>query len=102
MIREINIRAVLNGYVVQVGCQTVVYNSVDTLLVELRNYLIDPEDAEKRYAQFPNARFTLVGPAAPQVGNLLEADARVSSAADSPYVAAGIGRADRNTGTRRG
>lgn len=101
MIRDITIRTVLNGYVVQVGCQTVVYNSVDTLLVELRNYLIDPEDAEKRYSQFPNARFTLNGPAQQVAQTERQYVGEGSGAgnarmADDPYIS-------RNaTSTRRG
>lgn len=67
MIHEITIRAVLNGYVVQVGCQTVVFQSQEAMLSELGQYLRDPEGMEKRYSAFPNARFTLNnGPAGVQ------------------------------------
>ncbi len=59
---DINIQAVLNGYVVRVGCQTVVFQSLEDLLAEMRKYLTDPEQTEARYREFPNARFTLRGP----------------------------------------
>jgi hypothetical protein len=43
MIRDIHIRAVLNGFVVRVGCQEVVFDNIDKLLIELGKYLLDPE-----------------------------------------------------------
>lgn len=48
MLRPININAVLNGFVVQVGCQTLAYTSRDKLLADIGSYLNDPEGTEKR------------------------------------------------------
>ena len=47
--RNISIRAVLNGYVVEVGCQTVVFESHHTLIRELEAYLLHPKEVEERY-----------------------------------------------------
>lgn len=49
MIRELHIKAVLNGYIVNVGCQTVVFNSPADMLKDLGNYLDKPWDVEQRY-----------------------------------------------------
>ena len=49
MIREIKIKAVLNGYVVNVGCQTLVFQSRQALISELDSYLDQPDLVEKRY-----------------------------------------------------
>lgn len=49
MTREITIRPVLNGFVCQVGCQCVVFDSRDKLLTELKAYLNDPDRVEKEY-----------------------------------------------------
>lgn len=57
--RDIQITTVLNGYIVRVGCQTVVFGSLTDMLAEIRNYLNDPEATEKRYRELPNARWTL-------------------------------------------
>lgn len=61
MIRRIQIEPALNGFVCQIGCQTVVFTSVDSLLEHLGDYLRDPEATEKYFiakAGF-NARHTL-------------------------------------------
>ena len=49
MTREITIRPALNGYICQVGCQTVVFQTRALLLVELAEYLEKPELTEQRY-----------------------------------------------------
>jgi hypothetical protein len=49
MIHKIQIQAVLNGFIVQVGCQTVVFQSVDQLCAELKAYLRDPAGIHARY-----------------------------------------------------
>lgn len=51
MIHEIKIKAVLNGYIVNVGCQTVVFNDRNMLMCELNHYLQDPAETEKRYRE---------------------------------------------------
>lgn len=47
--REINIRQVLNGFVVGVGCQTVVFTDIDTLCHQLKEYSIAPSEVEKKF-----------------------------------------------------
>lgn len=47
--RQINIVAVLNGFVVTVGCQTVVFSTVEALVSALRDYYNEPENTEKRF-----------------------------------------------------
>ncbi len=49
--REVKINAVMNGFIVNVGCQTLVYQDKLTLLLELRNYLENPEQVEKQYIE---------------------------------------------------
>lgn len=49
MPRQINIRPVLNGFVVDVGCQQVVVKSIDELCNSLREYLLNPEATEQRF-----------------------------------------------------
>ncbi len=49
MIRDISIRAALNGFTVQCGCQQLVFESVDKLIDNLRDYLRDPDKHEKKF-----------------------------------------------------
>lgn len=49
MIKEIQIRPALNGYVCRVGCQEVVFNDRQVLLLSLREYLDQPEEVEARF-----------------------------------------------------
>ena len=84
---NIQIEPVLNGYVVRVGCQTVVFETTDKLLDELRRYMADPQRVEKEYqTQAINAgklRGTLetaaepAGPLAMEVERVREAIVRL-------------------------
>lgn len=49
MLRKIEINAVLNGFIVQVGCTAVVFESATKMLEELGKYLADPAATEKAY-----------------------------------------------------
>jgi transcription initiation factor TFIID subunit TAF12 len=49
--RDVTIRAVLNGFVVKVGCQEVVFESRERLLSELDRYLTDPNTVEQEYRE---------------------------------------------------
>jgi hypothetical protein len=49
--RELTIAPVLNGYVVRVGCQVVVFNSREALLAELDAYLKDPRGHEEKFVK---------------------------------------------------
>ncbi len=48
-IRPISINAVDNGYIVHVGCKTLVTTSRKELLSELARYFENPEKVEKEY-----------------------------------------------------
>ena len=45
--RNVMVNAVLNGWTVQCGCQTLVYTDPDKLVGDLRDYLNDPKAKEK-------------------------------------------------------
>lgn len=47
--RQITIHPALNGYVVTVGCQNLVFEKTETLLSELKDYLADPGKVEQYY-----------------------------------------------------
>ena len=51
MIRDITIHAVLNGFEVKVGCQTVVFTDITEMLKEIKRYLKNPETVEKEYLE---------------------------------------------------
>ena len=51
MIRDIRISAVLNGFEVNVDCQTLVFTDVTEMLKEIRRYLKKPEEVEKEYLE---------------------------------------------------
>lgn len=69
MIRDISIKAVLNGFVVQVGCQTVVFGSVNDMLANISDYVRNPEQVERKYRDLPNAKHTLDGAVEAVAGN---------------------------------
>ena len=48
MIRDIRIEPILNGFIVQAGCQRLAYTGVDELIADLGSYLREPEATEKR------------------------------------------------------
>lgn len=48
---EVRIQAVTNGYVVRVGCKTMVFNDRAKMLSELEFFLVDPEQAQKIYLE---------------------------------------------------
>ena len=55
--RTVSINKCMNGYIVQVGCQTLVFNYAEAMLGELDKYLKDPEGVEKAYT----AKYGFVG-----------------------------------------
>ena len=62
MFRPIAITAVLNGWIVTVGCQTVVYQERDHLTRDLDSYLRDPDATEARILKGAvNAAHTMGG-----------------------------------------
>lgn len=61
MIRNIQIQPVLNGFVVSVGCQTIVFSNKETMVSQLSDYLDDPEITEKKFvAKACNRKHTLL------------------------------------------
>ncbi len=66
MFRPISITAVLNGWVVTVGCQTVVYQERNQLVSDIDAYLKDPDATELRFLKSSvNQLHTANGPLQP-------------------------------------
>lgn len=49
MPREINIRPVLNGFIVNCGCQTLVFNEPGQLIAEFSAWVNKPSEIEAKY-----------------------------------------------------
>ncbi len=49
MIRPVTIKAVLSGWIAEVGCQTLVFNTLDDLIMSLKEYLIHPVQEERKF-----------------------------------------------------
>lgn len=47
--RPITINRVVNGFYLQVGCQSVVFETQEKMLAELDRYFKSPRDVEKEY-----------------------------------------------------
>lgn len=47
--REIHILPQLQGFIVKVGCQTVVFETVEKMAREITRYYNDPHDVEEQY-----------------------------------------------------
>ena len=47
--RNLSITPVLNGFIVNTGCQVVVFEGKDKLLKELKRYIKNPTEVEKEY-----------------------------------------------------
>lgn len=61
--REVKITAALNGWVVQCGCQKLVYVNQESLLADLGAYMKNPAEKEKTMlAMSVNAGMTNLGP----------------------------------------
>jgi hypothetical protein len=70
--REINIRPALNGWVCQVGCQTVVFNDKHSMLDEIARYIDDPRALEIEYRKnSPNKYLNFESVPAPETRELL-------------------------------
>jgi hypothetical protein len=60
MIRNILVKAVANGWIVEVGCQTFVYDNMAKLTLDFQSYLMDPHGTEKRIMESAvNAKHTM-------------------------------------------
>lgn len=49
--RTITINKAMNGFIVTVGCQTLVFEDADTLLEQLDDYLRNPKATETAYLE---------------------------------------------------
>lgn len=49
MVRDIRIKPVLNGFVCEVGCQTVVFNDLSDMTNQIKRYYKNPEEVEKEF-----------------------------------------------------
>jgi len=49
MIRDIKIKPVLNGFIVECGCQTLVCEDVDKLTKEINTYFKNPDEVESEW-----------------------------------------------------
>lgn len=49
--RDVKISACMNGFIVRVGCQTLVFTSALELLTALREYLANPEQVERNFVE---------------------------------------------------
>ena len=66
MNRPVKISFALNGFVAEVGCQTLVFNDLTQLLGDLKSYLQDPEAAETHFRKNAlNTKVTLGCPPMP-------------------------------------
>lgn len=57
--RDVIITPALNGWIVKVGCATVVFENLEPMLNELRRYVRTPERVEKEY--LANAQNQMTG-----------------------------------------
>ena len=46
---EITIKKVMNGFIVEVGCETLVFNDIVYMLLELKTYLLNPKAMRRAY-----------------------------------------------------
>lgn len=47
--REINIKPAANGYTVNIGCQTFVFESIVSMLSRIEEYYKNPDETEKYF-----------------------------------------------------
>ncbi len=47
--QAVEIKQCANGYIVMVGCKTIVFESLESLITELREYFNNPSQYEKEF-----------------------------------------------------
>ena len=72
--RPVTINKVLNGYIVQVGCQTLVFRYMSNLVKELKRYADNPEQVEKEYLAKHKPEYMQVAQAQEREARLMRAD----------------------------
>lgn len=80
VMREVTVRPVLNGFVVQVGCQTLVFNRIEDVTENLVAYQKDPEGTEKKFAENAVNKTLGGGPVPEPVDRMNRRNELVSSA----------------------
>ena len=60
--RDITVHAVLNGWTVKVGCQTLVFNDRKTLLKDLGEYMANPLVKQKKFVEAAVNKILMDGP----------------------------------------
>ncbi len=84
--REVRIEPVLNGWIVRVGCASVVAMSKEAMLSEIGRYIDDPEAVEKEYAAnaVNQGTYQPDGGAVPQSEPSMQEESRPDSGEDCP------------------
>jgi len=91
MLRPLNIKPVLNGFIVQCGCQRLAYTNIDELIADLGSYLREPEATEKRILKDKgiNRKHTLGEPMPAPMDEIRRSDCAQEE--PQPMLATGIG-----------
>ena len=63
--RDIHIKKAMNGFIVTVGCQTLVFEGRETLIRELDMYLEHPDQVEQKYIKVYGMAGSAIPPAPP-------------------------------------
>lgn len=50
-VRDINIRQLDHGYVVEIGCQVFAVESASTLIAKFSEYILSPSETEEKWAE---------------------------------------------------
>lgn len=66
MPRELNIRPVLNGFIVNVGCQTLVFSEPGQLIAEFAAWVNKPAEIEAKYEKMMVDRGLIPPPPPPE------------------------------------
>lgn len=78
MIRDVKISAVLNGWVVRVGCQTLVFEDLEVMLKEVGAYLTDPDGIQEAYRENAvNAKYVFGDEAAEETARIPSPTVRI-------------------------
>ena len=63
---ELHITPVLNGFVVRVGCQTIVFDTIEKLTTQIGRYYKDPETVSKEFISAAVNKMNALPPPAAQ------------------------------------
>lgn len=86
MFRQIQIRAVLNGFIVKAGCQTLVFETKAQLLGAIAEYLGNPQATEEKFL-----KESLFGMQKEEGPSMMGADAPYASALQAACNAGQVG-----------